>query len=120
MAALDASGRAGGAAVPVVPAAWAAARAAPVVGGAGGIGGGAGDCRRHDGPDCVAVCTTLGRCAARHLPGHHRGQHRKAFVDGCETCGMQPALAALVNGDNAEGTIKHPQEHQRQQLPRGL
>lgn len=83
-------------------------------GGAGGAGGGAGG---GVSKTCADICTVLYNCGLemkdgmKLCPGFKGGLESDAFVkgsmdNGCEaTCEAQPALGALVDGENCEGTI---------------
>ncbi|MFN3200319.1 MAG: hypothetical protein ACE366_18115 [Bradymonadia bacterium] len=73
-------------------------------GGAGGEGGMGGD---GPGQACIDACTALADCSAASdaCPGI-TPETRDAFYDAClPTCEANPALRALVNGDDCDGTI---------------
>ena len=76
------------------------------VGGAGGDVGGAGGMMYSEA--CIEACTVLADCSAGSdvCPGI-TDENRDSFYDEClPTCEANPALQALVDGDNCDGTIE--------------
>ncbi|MFN3202905.1 MAG: hypothetical protein ACE366_31220 [Bradymonadia bacterium] len=78
------------------------------VGGAGGDVGGAGGMGGMMVSDaCIEACTVLADCSANSdaCPGI-TPETRDGFYDAClPTCEANPALRALVNGDDCDGTV---------------
>ncbi|MFN3202792.1 MAG: hypothetical protein ACE366_30650 [Bradymonadia bacterium] len=75
------------------------------VGGAGGEAGMGGGGEFSDA--CIDACTTLADCSANSdaCPGI-TPDTRDAFYDAClPTCEANPALRALVNGEDCDGTV---------------
>lgn len=76
------------------------------VGGMGGMIGGAGGMSFSQA--CIDACTVLADCSAGSdaCPGI-TDENRDSFYDEClPTCEANPALQALVDGDNCDGTIE--------------
>ncbi|MFN3201053.1 MAG: choice-of-anchor X domain-containing protein [Bradymonadia bacterium] len=80
-------------------------------GGEGGAGGEAGMGGAGGGGEfsqaCIDACTTLADCSANSdaCPGI-TPETRDGFYDAClPTCEANPALRALVNGDDCDGTV---------------